>query len=254
MKYTGEGTAAEGVILSGAFITRGLYMDDTSEKSLRCGAEGATAKAESLRQKDEAYHYFYLVLFSYFLRIAILRFFFIFSGGFIMESFIAKLEAVNSAINNVVWGIPALTLLVGTGILMTVLTKGFQFTRFGHMMKETIGGLFKKKDILKNDDVHSISQFQALCTALSATIGTGNIAGIAYAITMGGTGAIFWMWVAAIFGMMTNYSENVLGIYFRRRNEQGEWCGGAMYYLRDGLGAKKNCQGLGKVLAIFFSI
>lgn len=165
-----------------------------------------------------------------------------------------KIASVNGVVNNIVWGVPALILLIGTGILMTVLTRGFQFTHFGHMMKETVGGLFKKKDILKSDDKHSISQFQALCTALSATIGTGNIAGIAYAITMGGTGAVFWMWVAAIFGMMTNYSENVLGIFFRRRNAKGEWSGGAMYYLRDGLGSKKHCKQLGKVLAVLFSI
>jgi len=167
---------------------------------------------------------------------------------------VEKIEEINSVINNIVWGIPALVLLIGTGVLMTVLTKGFQFTHFGHMMKETIGGVFKKRDVLKSDDKNSISQFQALCTALSATIGTGNIAGIAYAITMGGPGAVFWMWVAAIFGMMTNYSENVLGIYFRKRNEQGEWCGGAMYYLRNGLGNKKHCAALGKVLAVLFSI
>ncbi|MCH5275544.1 MAG: sodium:alanine symporter family protein, partial [Lachnospiraceae bacterium] len=161
---------------------------------------------------------------------------------------------VNSAINNVVWGVPALILLIGTGIIMTVTTKFFQFTHFGHWMKETIGSLFKKKDILKSNDKNSISQFQALCTALSATIGTGNISGIAYAITMGGPGAVFWMWIAAIVGMMTNYSENVLGIFFRRRNEKGEWSGGAMYYLQDGLGAKKHCKQIGKILAILFSV
>lgn len=167
--------------------------------------------------------------------------------------FLQKVADINSAINGVVWGIPALVLLIGTGVLMTVLTKGFQFRQFGHMIKETIGGLFRKKDILKSKDDKSISQFQALCTALSATIGTGNIAGIAYAITMGGPGAVFWMWIAAIVGMMTNFSENVLGIFFRRRNEQGEWCGGAMYYLRDGLGGKKHMKTVGKVLAIMFS-
>lgn len=165
-----------------------------------------------------------------------------------------KIAEVNSQINDIVWGAPALILLVGTGILMTVLTRGFQFTHFGHTMKETIGSLFKKKDILKSKDKKSISQFQALCTALSATIGTGNIAGIAYAITMGGTGAVFWMWVAAIFGMMTNYSENVLGIFYRRRNAKGEWSGGAMYYLRDGLGSKKGMKHVGKILAVLFSI
>ena len=171
-----------------------------------------------------------------------------------MNGFIELVTRINSAVNGVVWGVPALILLIGTGVLMTVLTKGFQFRHFGHMMSETIGGLFRKKDILKSRDKKSISQFQALCTALSATIGTGNIAGIAYAITMGGPGAVFWMWIAAIVGMMTNYSENVLGIFFRRRNEKGEWCGGAMYYLRDGLGGKKHCKVIGKVLAVLFSI
>ena len=164
------------------------------------------------------------------------------------------ISKINEMINGVVWGIPALVLLVGTGVLMTVLTKGFQFTHLGHTFKETIGSLFKKKDILKNKDPRSISQFQALCTALSATIGTGNIAGIAYAITMGGTGAVFWMWVAAIFGMMTNYSENVLGIFFRRRNSKGEWSGGAMYYLQDGVGSKKGLKQIGKILAVLFSV
>lgn len=164
------------------------------------------------------------------------------------------ISKINGMINNVVWGIPALILLVGTGVLMTILTKGFQFVHIGHTFKETIGSLFKKKDILKNKDPRSISQFQALCTALSATIGTGNIAGIAYAITMGGTGSVFWMWVAAIFGMMTNYSENVLGIYYRRRNSKGEWSGGAMYYLQDGVGSKKGLKKAGKVLAVLFSI
>ena len=129
-----------------------------------------------------------------------------------MQNFLDGLASVNGKINGVVWGVPALILLIGTGILMTVITRFFQFTRFGHMWKNTIGGLFRHKSITKSEDKHSISQFQALCTALSATIGTGNIAGVAYAITMGGPGAVFWMWIAAIVGMMTNFSENVLGI------------------------------------------
>ena len=171
-----------------------------------------------------------------------------------MSSFLDGLASFNGKVNDIVWGVPALVLLIGTGILMTVLTKFFQFSHFGHMWKNTIGGLFKKKDIRQSDDKNSISQFQALCTALSATIGTGNIAGVAYAITMGGPGAVFWMWIAAIVGMMTNYSENVLGIYFRRRNEKGEWSGGAMYYLRDGVGGMKYGKIAGKVLAVLFSI
>ena len=171
-----------------------------------------------------------------------------------MQNFLDGLASVNGKVNNVVWGVPALILLIGTGILMTIVTRFFQFTRFGHMWKNTIGGLFKHKAITKSDDRHSISQFQALCTALSATIGTGNIAGVAYAITMGGPGAVFWMWIAAIVGMMTNFSENVLGIYFRRRNEKGEWSGGAMYYLHDGVGRMKYGKQAGKILAVLFSI
>ena len=171
-----------------------------------------------------------------------------------MGDFAQAVASVNNAVNGVVWGVPALVLLIGTGILMTVLTRFFQFRRFGHMWKNTIGGLFHKdKGIRKNTDKHSISQFQSLCTALSATIGTGNIAGVAYAITMGGPGAVFWMWIAAIVGMMTNYSENVLGIFFRRRNKKGEWSGGAMYYLKDGVGKMKFGKAIGPVLAVLFS-
>ena len=172
----------------------------------------------------------------------------------ILNEFVTKIESVNNAINGFVWGIPALILLLGTGVLMTVLLKGFQFTHFCLSMKETLGKLFTSKSTRQAKEKHSISQFQALCTALSATIGTGNISGIALAITMGGPGAIFWMWVAAIVGMMTNYAENVLGIYYRRRNNNGEWSGGAMYYLSTGLGGKKNCKTIGKVLAVLFSL
>ena len=172
-----------------------------------------------------------------------------------MDSFAQTIASFNNKVNGVVWGVPALVLLIGTGILMTVLTGFFQFRRFGYMWKNTIGGLFKNETgIRKSTDKHSISQFQSLCTALSATIGTGNIAGVAYAITMGGPGAVFWMWIAAIVGMMTNYSENVLGIFFRRRNEKGEWSGGAMYYLKDGVGRMKYGKIVGRVLAVLFSL
>ncbi len=146
-------------------------------------------------------------------------------------------------------------LLLGTGILLTCLTKFFQISHLGHWWKKTIGGVFKKDSAAtKKTDKKSISQFQALCTALAATIGTGNIAGVAAAIVVGGPGAVFWMWIAAFFGMMTNYSENVLGIFYRRKNKLGEWAGGPMYYLRDGLGSKKHCAGLGKFLAVLFSV
>ncbi len=163
---------------------------------------------------------------------------------------------VNGAVNNFVWGIPMLILLVGTGILMSVLTKFFQLSHIGHWFKNTIGGIFSDKHITKHTgkDDKSISQFQSLCTALAATIGTGNIVGVASALISGGPGAIFWMWIVAFFGMMTNYSENVLGIYYRRKNEKNEWCGGAMYYLKDGLGSYKGCKQIGAILAVLFSI
>lgn len=163
---------------------------------------------------------------------------------------------VNGAINGFVWGLPMLVLLVGTGILMTSLTKFFQLSHIGHWWSNTIGSIFKDKHITQHTDAEdqSISQFQSLCTALAATIGTGNIVGVASALISGGPGAIFWMWIVAFFGMMTNYSENVLGIYYRRKNEKDEWCGGAMYYLKDGLGSYKGFKQVGAILAVLFSI
>lgn len=171
-----------------------------------------------------------------------------------MENFLQKLSDVNSVVNDFVWVTLGLYLLLGTGILMTILTKFFQVTHFGHWMKNTIGSMFRKDVIGHSKDKSSISPFQALCTALAATVGTGNIAGVAAAIVTGGAGAVFWMWIAAFFGMMTNYSENVLGIYYRRRNSSGEWSGGAMYYLQDGLGGRKGFKQIGKFLAVLFSI
>lgn len=173
-----------------------------------------------------------------------------------MDGFLKIVESVNGKINGFVWGVPMLVLLVGTGILMTCLTKGFQLTHFGYWLRNTVGAIFKNKHVTAHTgkEDQSISQFQSLCTALAATIGTGNIAGVASAIVSGGPGAIFWMWIVAIFGMMTNYSENVLGIYYRRKNTAGEWSGGAMYYLKDGLGSFRGCKTLGRVLAFLFSV
>ncbi len=173
-----------------------------------------------------------------------------------------KIAEINGSINGVVWGIFGLVLLIGTGIIVTLSTKVFQVSHLGHWWKETIGSLFKKDVIGHRKEKGTISPFQALCTALAATVGTGNIAGVAAAICVGGAGAVFWMWVAAFFGMMTNFAENALGIYFRRKNSEGEWSGGAMYYLRDGLGGyeykDKNTtvsfKKLGKVLAVLFCI
>jgi AGCS family alanine or glycine:cation symporter len=169
-----------------------------------------------------------------------------------MEQFLENLTNINDAINSFVWVKIGLFLLIGTGILMTFVTKFFQLTHIRHWWKKTGGGVFDKKSHNKGEK-GSVSQFQALCTALAATIGTGNIAGVSAAICLGGPGAVFWMWVAAFFGMMTNYSENVLGIFFRRKNDEGEWSGGAMYYLQDGLGGNKGCKTVGKILAILFS-
>ena len=170
-----------------------------------------------------------------------------------MDGFFKTLTDINSVINDFVWVKSGLFLLIGTGILMTVFTKFFQLTHIKEWVKSTIGSLFSNKTHQK-EERGSVTQFQALCTALAATIGTGNIAGVSAAIALGGPGAVFWMWIAAFFGMMTNFAENVLGIYYRRKNEKGEWSGGAMYYLRDGLGKYKGCKTIGKILAAIFSI
>lgn len=169
-----------------------------------------------------------------------------------MNNFLAWMTDFNDSVNSFVWG-KGLYLLLATGVLMTILTGVFQITRIRHWMAETLCSIFKK-DVSGHVKGKSISQFQALCTALAATIGVGNIAGVATAIVTGGPGAVFWMWIAAFFGMMTNYSENVLGIYYRRKNQDGEWSGGAMYYLRDGLGKMKGCKTVGKILAVLFSV
>ena len=169
-----------------------------------------------------------------------------------MANFISNLTNVNDAVNSFAWGWFGLILLLGTGVICTIITKAFQITHIGHWWGKTIGNVFHKDTHDKNDK-GSVSQFQALCTALAATIGTGNIAGVAAAVVTGGPGAVFWMWIAAILGMMTNYAENILGIYYRRRNSENEWSGGAMYYLRDGLGSYKGCKQIGKILAVIFA-
>ncbi len=174
-----------------------------------------------------------------------------------MDKFIEKVASVNGLINDAVWGLPGLMLLIGTGVLLTVGTKFFQLSHIGHWWKKTVASVFyKDSKSTHNKDRKSISQFQALCAALAATVGTGNIAGVAAAIVTGGPGAVFWMWVAAFFGMMTHFSENLLGIYYRRRNKDGEWSGGPMYYLKDGLGkryGKKWLRPIANVLAVLFA-
>ena len=136
---------------------------------------------------------------------------------------IETITKVNDYINGLVWGWPALILLGFVGVLMTCLTKFFQVSHFRHWIKNTIGAIFGDKHVTKHTEDKSISQFQSLCTALAATVGTGNIVGVAGAIAIGGPGAVFWMWLIAFFGMMTNYSENVLGILYRREDDVSRW-------------------------------
>lgn len=171
-----------------------------------------------------------------------------------MQSFIDTVAKVNGAVNGVVWGIPMLVLIIGTGIFMSVRTGFFQITRIKTWANETFLAIFKKKSVTKTEEKKAITQFQALSTALAATIGTGNIAGVATAVCIGGPGAVFWMWLSALFGMMTSFSENVLGIYFRKKNEHGEWSGGAMYYLEEGLKEKKGLRHIAKPLSVMFAI
>ena len=171
-----------------------------------------------------------------------------------MQSFIDTVAKVNGAVNGVVWGIPMLVLIIGTGIFMSLRTGFFQITRIKTWANETFLAIFKKKSVTKTEEKKAITQFQALSTALAATIGTGNIAGVATAVCIGGPGAVFWMWLSALFGMMTSFSENVLGIYFRKKNEHGEWSGGAMYYLEEGLKEKKGLRHIAKPLSVMFAI
>ena len=171
-----------------------------------------------------------------------------------MDRIVEIITSVNSAVNGVVWGIPMLILIISTGIYMTVRTGFFQITKIKHWANETFLAIFKKRSVTKTNEKKAISQFQALSTALAATIGTGNIAGVATAIAVGGPGAVFWMWLSAFFGMMTNYSENVLGIFYRKKNDHGEWSGGAMYYINEGLKDRKGFKHIAKPLAVLFSI
>lgn len=156
----------------------------------------------------------------------------------IMEKFAVNVERVNDAVNGFVWGPVMLAVFLLVGLLCTVRSRFFQVTKFKLWMNETILAIFKKKSVRKTDDKKAISQFQALSTALAATVGTGNIAGVATAIVSGGPGAVFWMWISAFLGMMTNFSENVLGIKYRYKNEKGDWIGGAMIYMDRGLNMK----------------
>ncbi len=142
-------------------------------------------------------------------------------------------EIVNF-LNGIAWGPWMLILLVGTGIYLSIRMGFLQFRKFGYAMKNTIGKVFNKQSAGKGE----ITPFQAVTTALAATVGTGNIAGVTGAIAVGGPGAVFWMWVSALFGMVTKYAEVVLAVRYRERNDQGDWVGGPMYYIKNGLGKK----------------
>ena len=144
--------------------------------------------------------------------------------------------------------ITMLVLLIATGIFLSFKTGFFQFRKFRYVLKNTVGSLFNKN--LHSRDKGSVSPFQAVTTALAGTIGTGSIAGVATALVLGGPGAVFWMWVSALLGMITKYSEIVLAIKFREKNEDGAYVGGPMYYIKNGLGIKW----LATVFAIFAMI
>ncbi len=153
-----------------------------------------------------------------------------------MENLVAGIEKVNGVINSFAWGPVMLLLLVGTGIYLSIKTGFIQATRFGFIMRNTVGTLFKKQ--AKGDHGNNLSPFQAVSTALAGTVGTGNIAGVTGALFAGGPGAVFWMWVSAFFGMCTKYAEIALAVKYRVKDENGVNHGGPMYYIEKGLGSK----------------
>ena len=155
-----------------------------------------------------------------------------------------KIASINSVVNSFIWGVPAMICIIGVGILLTVRTRCIQVRKFGVAMKNTIGKIFDKTQARDG----SMSPFQAVCTALAGTVGTGNIAGVAGAIALGGPGAIFWMWCSAFLGMCTKFSEVTLAIHFREKNKNGEYVGGPMYYIKNGLSKKWH------FLAVFYAV
>lgn len=147
------------------------------------------------------------------------------------------IESINSAVNSFIWGVPAMICIIGVGLLLSFRTKFIQVRKFPDAIKSTIGRMFSKKD--EKDASHgAMTPFQAVCTALAATVGTGNIAGVAGALAIGGPGAIFWMWVSAFLGMCTKFSEVTLAVHFREKNAHGDYVGGPMYYIKNGLSKK----------------
>ena len=150
---------------------------------------------------------------------------------------------VNGAVNSFIWGIPAMSCIIGVGLYLSIMTGFIQIRRFVYAIKQTLGKIFEKKEAEKG----AMTPFQAVCTALAGTVGTGNIAGVAGAIAIGGPGAVFWMWISALLGMCTKFSEVVLAVHFRERNEEGDWVGGPMYFIKNGLPKKWH------FLAVLFS-
>ena len=155
------------------------------------------------------------------------------------------ITAVNQAVNNFIWGVPAMVCIIGVGLLLSVRTGFIQIRKFPYAIKTTIGRMFRKRDASDG----AMTPFQAVCTALAATVGTGNIAGVAGAIAIGGPGAVFWMWCSALLGMCTKFSEVTLAVHFRERNANGELVGGPMYYIKNGLA--KHWRWLAAIYALF---
>lgn len=157
---------------------------------------------------------------------------------------IQMIESINNAVNNFIWGVPAMICIIGVGLYLSISLQFIQIRKLPLALKETIGKIFHKKEAAKG----ALTPFQAVCTALAATVGTGNIAGVAGAIAIGGPGAVFWMWISALLGMCTKFAEVVLAVHFRERNEHGDLVGGPMYYIKNGLGKKWQW------LAVLFSV
>lgn len=153
------------------------------------------------------------------------------------------IEQINSAVNSFVWGVPAMVCIIGVGLLLSFRTRFIQIRKLGYTFRVTLGKMFRRETAADG----SITPFQAVCTALAATVGTGNIAGVAGAIAIGGPGAVFWMWVSAFLGMCTKFSEVTLAVHFREKNRHGDWVGGPMYYIKNGLG--RNWQWLAVVFS-----
>lgn len=144
---------------------------------------------------------------------------------------LSTIEAVNNVVNNFIWGVPAMICIIGVGLYLSIRTRFLQIRKFPYAMKVTLGRMMKKKEASDG----ALTPFQAVCTALAATVGTGNVAGVAGAIAIGGPGAVFWMWVSALLGMCTKFAEVTLAVHFRETNAQGDLVGGPMYYIKNGL-------------------